>query len=159
MGLVVPIRASLGFDLSVFSKFQFILKFFKARRTLSLVRSVSTSLSSIWRSWSGNALSTNAYPLIITSISHFSYIILLKIGCSFCEMKIRGLPHHTFHKIRELFQLEKSLSPIDRKWLYVINLNFFVWRHECPRFLLKYWLKQCFSCLTANWSKLKIRLA
>ena len=49
-----------------------------------------------------------------------------------------------------LFQLEKSLSPIDRKWLYVINLNFFVWRHECHRFLLKFWLKQIFSCLTPN---------
>ena len=36
MGLVVPIRASLGLDFSVFSKFQFILKLFKARRTLSL---------------------------------------------------------------------------------------------------------------------------
>ena len=31
---------------------------------------------------------------------------------------------------RGLFQLEKSSSPIDRKWLYVINLNFFVWRQE-----------------------------
>ena len=41
-----------------------------------------------------------------------------------------------------LFQLEKSLSPIKRKWLYVINLNFFVWRHECHKFLLNFWLKQ-----------------
>ena len=32
---------------------------------------------------------------------------------------------------RGLFQLEKSLRPIKRKWLYVINLKFFVWRHEC----------------------------
>ena len=53
-----------------------------------------------------------------------------------------------------LFQLEKSLSPIDRKWLYIINLNFFVWRHKCHRFLLKFWLffKQLFSCLTPNWN-------
>ena len=49
-----------------------------------------------------------------------------------------------------LFQLEKSLSPIKRKWLYVINLNFFVWRHECHNFLLNFWLKQIFSCLTPN---------
>ena len=46
--------------------------------------------------------------------------------------------------------IKKSLSPIDQKWLYVINLNFFVWRHECHRFLLKFWLKQVFSCLTPN---------
>ena len=51
---------------------------------------------------------------------------------------------------RGLFQLEKSLSPIDRKWLYVISLNFFVWRHECHRLLLKFGLKQIFSCLTPN---------
>ena len=51
-----------------------------------------------------------------------------------------------------LFQLEKSLSPIDRKRLYIINLNFFVWRHECQRILLKFWLKQFFSCLTPNWN-------
>ena len=43
---------------------------------------------------------------------------------------------------RGLFQLEKSLSPIDWNWLYVINLSFFVWRHECHRFLLSFWLKQ-----------------
>ena len=51
---------------------------------------------------------------------------------------------------RGLLQLEKS--PIDRKWLYVINPNSFVWKHECHRFLLKYWLKQIFSYLTPNWN-------
>ena len=55
-------------------------------------------------------------------------------------------------RIWGLFQLEKALSSIDRKWLYVINLNFFVWRHECHRFLLKFWLKQIFPCLTPNWN-------
>ena len=35
------------------------------------------------------------------------------------------------------FNQKKSLSPIERKQLYVINLNFFVWRHEYHRFLLK----------------------
>ena len=60
--------------------------------------------------------------------------------------------NHGARMFRGLFQLEKSLSPIDRKWLYVINLNFFVWRHECHRFLLKFWLKQIFSCLTPNWN-------
>ena len=39
---------------------------------------------------------------------------------------------------------KKNLSPIKRKWLYVINLNFFVWRHECHKFLLNFWLKQIF---------------
>ena len=38
-----------------------------------------------------------------------------------------------------LFQLE-----IKQKWLYVINVNFFVWRHECHKFLLNFWLKQFF---------------
>ena len=44
----------------------------------------------------------------------------------------------------------KLLSPFKRKWLYVINPNFFVWRHECHKFLLNFWLKQIFSCLTPN---------
>ena len=46
--------------------------------------------------------------------------------------------HVLFNYVWGLFQLEKSLSPIDRKWLHVINLNFFVWRHESHRLLLKY---------------------
>ena len=51
-----------------------------------------------------------------------------------------------------LFQLEKGLSPFKRKWLYVNNLNFFVWRKECHQFLLNFWLKHIFSCLTLNWN-------
>ena len=60
--------------------------------------------------------------------------------------------HSGWSNVLGLFQLEESLSSTERKRLYISNLNSFVWRHDCNRFLLKFWLKQCFSCLTPNWN-------
>ena len=62
-----------------------------------------------------------------------------------------NLPKNRGHK-KSMHRAEFCyvLIRIDQKWLYVINLNFFAWRHECHRFLLKFWLELTFSCVIPN---------
>ena len=107
-------------------------------------------------------LTTSNFLVRLSASGQMSDLLLIDFGLTTVEsahnpedkgkQTFSVYPQDTHKGIWGLFQSEKSLSLIDRKRLYIINLTFFVWWHECHRFLLKFWLQQFFSCLTPNWN-------
>ena len=93
-------------------------------------------------------LTTSNFLVRLSASGQMSDLLLIDFGLTTVEsahnpedkgkQTFSVYPQDTHKGIWGLFQSEKSLSLIDRKRLYIINLTFFVWRHECHRFLLKF---------------------
>ena len=93
-------------------------------------------------------LTTSNFLVRLSASGQMSDLLLIDFGLTTVEsahnpedkgkQTFSVYPQDTHKGIWGLFQSEKSLSLIDRKRLYIINLTFFVWWHECHRFLLKF---------------------